>query len=254
MLKIITLLSLLLTSPLLLQANESDWSYYRNRYPLYTPLDKLMNNHGEGNDLLYGTRNLRVVLHGVFYRGGANNKWHRQQPRDNRNPLPHDGLGNLCLEGFSTAIYLYTRNFTASPRTVRCASRNAQHRRDRTLSYQQISPFAGPDHLNRILAQVYRKIMDRKSGGPIYSHCWNGWHASGYVAAVALRQFCSLSADDAVRYWDLGTDGHNKNRRYKRIRAKIRAFRPKRRWQISKSMQAQICPQPWQHTQLRPTQ
>ena len=62
-----------------------------------------MDNRGRGFEPLYGTRNFRVVLRSVVFRGGANNQLHRTAPRDNRNPLPADGLKTLCAEGFGTA-------------------------------------------------------------------------------------------------------------------------------------------------------
>jgi hypothetical protein len=85
--------------------------YYDQRYGLDDVFEKKTDNRGEGFEQLYGTRNFRVVLTGVVYRGGANNKWHRNDRRDNRNPLPEDGLENLCEEGFGRVYYLYETNF-----------------------------------------------------------------------------------------------------------------------------------------------
>ena len=64
---------------------------------------------------MYGTRNFRVILHGVAYRGGGNNYYHRSDKRNNKNPLPMDGLNNLLENGFSTSVYLYNENFETSP-------------------------------------------------------------------------------------------------------------------------------------------
>jgi hypothetical protein len=80
---------------------------YQTRYPLTDIYMKLIDNYGNGYDLLYGTRNVRTVLNGVLYRGGANNYFHKTNPRNNMNPLPEDGLDHLCEEGFSTSVYLY---------------------------------------------------------------------------------------------------------------------------------------------------
>jgi hypothetical protein len=88
-------------------------SEYRTRYRLSDARQKLVDNQGNGFSLLYGTRNFRSVLNGVYYRGGANNYYHKTNKRDNMNPLPTDGLQNLCEEGFSTALYLYSANYSA---------------------------------------------------------------------------------------------------------------------------------------------
>ena len=52
---------------------------YRLRYKVECVQEKITNNQGEGYDDLYGTRNFRVVLHGVAYRGGGNNYYHKNQ-------------------------------------------------------------------------------------------------------------------------------------------------------------------------------
>ena len=87
---------------------------YINRYNLNCLNDKLVDNRGEGYDSLYGTRNFRPILHGIAYRGGANNYYHKQNKRNNKNPMPMDGLENLTEEGFSKVMYLYTTNFDYS--------------------------------------------------------------------------------------------------------------------------------------------
>lgn len=209
---------------------------YRERYGLEDVYMKLINNHGDGYDNLYGVRNFRVVLHGVLYRGGANNVWHRENPRDNRNPLQASALNNLCEEGFGEAIYLYSTNASEMPRGTSCSARA-----NNQITYTQISALASESNLDRILAKVHQRIQTPEMG-PLFSHCWNGWHASGYVAATALRQFCNLSGEEAVAYWDRNTDGHNDDPRYESIRRRIRNFQPRPEWLISDAEQAVICP------------
>ena len=88
---------------------------YKLLYNVNCVQDKITNNQGNGFEDLYGTRNFRTILHGVAYRGGGNNYYHRTNKRSNKNPLPLDGLNNLLNNGFSTSIYLYVENFeTAS--------------------------------------------------------------------------------------------------------------------------------------------
>ena len=81
--------------------------FYKNRYKVECANQKIVDNHGNGNELLYGTRNMRPILHGIAYRGGANNVYNIYEKRDNHNPLTKDAVGVLAYEGFSTAIYLY---------------------------------------------------------------------------------------------------------------------------------------------------
>ena len=68
---------------------------YKLKYKVNCVQDKITDNQGNGFEGLYGTRNFRVILHGVAYRGGGNNYYHRTDKRNNKNPLPIDGLNNL---------------------------------------------------------------------------------------------------------------------------------------------------------------
>ena len=214
---------------------------YRRRYPVKTARDKIVTNRGTGLEQLYGTRNVRAVLNGVYYRGGANNVFNRDGKRGNSNPLPEGGLAHLCQEGFGTALYMYPTHFdTASPSaTCQTFDGDSGH-----LDYGQISVLRGKrDDIRRIIATVYDHVR-RPELGPIYVHCWNGWHASGYAAAATLRQFCGFSADQAVRYWNLNTDGVNKGASYEAVRALIRKFEPFPELTISAAEQAALCPDP----------
>jgi hypothetical protein len=210
---------------------------YRKLYGLSDALEKKVDNRGQGFEKLYGVRNFRVVLNGILYRGGANNMFHQSNKRSNSNPLPEDGLNNLCGQGFGTAIYLYPTNYkSASPQKSCKDSEGKSH----SLSYLQVNPFE-PQGMDKILRLVYSNIT-KEFKGPIYSHCWNGWHASGYVAATALRQFCGASSDEAVRYWDLATDGVNKDKAYERVRRRIRDFKPVSELALAPEQKQMLCP------------
>jgi len=87
---------------------------------------------------------------------------------------------------------------------------------------------------------VYNSSM-HDSIGPIYLHCWNGWHASGFIGAVILKQFCGYSDLEAVTYWDVCTDGANKSPRYESIRNMIRNFEPFPEYTISDELGNSIC-------------
>jgi hypothetical protein len=209
-----------------------------NSYNLAHTAQKLVDNRGRGFEPLYGTRNFRYVLRNVVFRGGANNTLHRTKPRDNRNPLPVDGLKNLCAEGFGTAVYLYSKNYSSAPSQVTCRRNGADAG---SLTYRRLSP-ASKAELRKILETIHAAILRPAEVGPVYLHCWNGWHASGLASAVALRQFCGVDADTAVRYWDRNTDGYNKESGHEGIRQQIRDFAPYRDLGISAERRAEVCP------------
>jgi len=211
--------------------------YYKNRYIETDLMYKVTDNKGNGFDSLYGTRNMRPILHGVAYRGGANNYYHLTDKRHNHNPIPLDGMSNLCEEGFSKGIYLYRENFENSPVGDTCSCTNDSWN---NFEYYQKDYF-DDQHIKDMLEMTYNSAT-LDSVGPIYLHCWNGWHASGYISAVILKQFCDYSSWDAVNYWDLGTDGANTSPRYQHQRERIKDFEPYTEFNISDSLQNCLCP------------
>ncbi len=209
--------------------------FYKERYKAFDVLAKIVDNRGKGFSGLYGTRNLRPVLHGLYYRGGANNLYY-QTPRDNRNPLPQEGLENLCKEGFVTANYLYSTNYSSASKETICTNLNQT---ESHLNYLNIV------HSNKKLEEtmikmVYDNIQNYK--GPMYGHCWNGWHATGIVAATLLKQFCDYGDEEAVNYWLLGADGTGASDSYKSHRERIFKFKPIKKYLISDELKHKICP------------
>lgn len=205
---------------------------YQKRFPATDTHTKVTDNRGHGDRSLYGTRNFRVVLYGVMYRGGANNKYYRR-PRSNMNPLPREGLMNLCRSDFSNAVYLYSENFGRAPRSVTCQQ---SLREEHTLTYKQYSS-AGEN--KKILRLIYARIKGQIDG-PIYAHCWNGWHSSGLISGMALKQFCGWSNRHVESYWSENTDGNSRG--YKRIRARLRNFQPYEEFKITPEERSMICP------------
>ena len=205
---------------------------YHSFYGVDDALSKLTDIKGKGRSDLYGTRNFRVILHGVAYRGGGNNYYHKTAPRDNKNPLPQEGIENLVNEGFSKSVYLYTTNFD-STNTVFVSDTKQD-----TLNYYQIGGNT-PEERDSIMAWAYAAITN-KEVGPVYYHCWNGWHQSGFVSAILLKQYCGYDSDKSIHYWEDATD--NWNRGYDRIRDAIRAFEPLPQFKISPEMSNAICP------------
>ena len=209
-----------------------DADYYHQRYGLSDPYQKRVDDHGNGYEALYGVRNFREVLNGVLFRGGANNSYNRDGLRRNKNPLPKNGLADLCAGGFQTAIYLYSTNYSKAASQTSCASLRGNN----TLHYLQM----GYGSKSRQILEMIHAAILNPALGPIYVHCWNGWHASGFISALALRQFCGVSGNDAVSYWIRNTDG---DANYPEHKKGIRNFDPYKDLMIDPQTQQRICPQ-----------
>ena len=97
--------------------------------------------------------------------------------------MPIDGLENLTKEGFSKVMYLYSTNFDYS--------KNLYSFGNEDILYVQ-NDLEDLDEINSMLSDVYEVIKD-STLGPLYLHCWNGWHQSGYVSAILLMQFCDFT-------------------------------------------------------------
>ena len=212
--------------------DDSAFKYYKDLYGAECVQEKITDNKGNGFEDLYGTRNFRVILHGVAYRGGGNNYYHRSDKRNNKNPLPMDGLNNLLENGFSTSVYLYNENFETSPPFL------VNKAKTDTLKYYQLGG-NNKSELDSILMFTYNSIIN-KDVGPVYLHCWNGWHQSGFVSAVLLKQFCGYNTTKSLHYWEDCAD--NWTRGYDRIRDAIRDFQPIEKYNIPKEISDVICP------------
>jgi hypothetical protein len=216
---------------------KSDVAFYKSRYQMPDVFKKITDNRGNGFEDLYGTRNMREVLAGVYYRGGGNNSYHRKNPRSNTNPLPADGLENLCKEGFSTALYYYETNYKTAKPINPCNLRTTGEAN--TLNYNQLTAFSIKDY--KPFLQIIHDRIKGKLSGPIYGHCWNGWHASGMMAAITLKQFCGFSDAQADDYWVKNTDGNSNG--YDSVRKKVKAFKPISGLEITTEEKSLICPE-----------
>ena len=206
--------------------------FYKNRYNVNCLNEKITDNFGNGFDALYGTRNMRTILYGIAYRGGANNFYHKVCKRDNHNPLPGDGLINLSNEGFSNAVYLYPTNYDEALHEVINPGNGD------TLKYLNLTGSGRKTF--RAVMELVRDAIKNKDKGPIYFHCWNGWHQSGLISSVILMQFCGYSPGKAYDYWLENTDGINKG--YKKIKNEIISFKPFDDISIDESLKQKICP------------
>ena len=196
---------------------------------------KLVNNKGEGPDSLFGVRNMRVVLNNVLYRGGSNN-FHRKEAEPktyNSHPLPYWGVSNLRTSGFGGAIYLYSKYFNQDYPTPMLDSLN-----ELGFNYRCL-PDLNPDVVKGIFTDL-NKLIYAEEIAPIYIHCWNGWHQSGMLSAFTLMQFCGLSNQQALKYWEQNTDGNYKG--FPAVKSKILEFKPYKEFQTDSITRARICP------------
>jgi len=204
------------------------------RYQLNDPYTKLINDRGDGYENLYGARNFRVVLRGILYRGGANNKYNKYGRKDNQNPLPQIGIQNLCEEGFKSAYYLYETNYSSAPKQLECLDLKGQKN---VFQYKQLTAFNEAN--TRPYLEIVYSAIKGQTPSPIYIHCWNGWHASGLLSTLALRQFCDYSPDKALQYWTQNTDGNSSG--YTSVKNKIKNFKPYSDLAISNEEKKAIC-------------
>jgi len=209
---------------------EDKVDYYKIRYKVNCLNEKITDNFGNGFIELYGTRNLRPILFGIAYRGGANNYYHKTNKRDNQNPLPEDGLNHLCSEGFSVAVYLYGKNFKESKKIFT--------NNNDTLKYIQNS--AMNRKTQEDIIKMVKDRIDNPDLGPLFLHCWNGWHQSGYVASIILMQYCGYTNQQARTYWEQNTDGAFK--KFDNIKKMIENFEMFKDYKIDKKTQEMICP------------
>jgi hypothetical protein len=144
-------------------------------------------------------KNEQRVLDGILVRGGVKN----------RQPLSQSDLKSLCERGFTHAYTLYG----GANQTVECSKGRIEYRGSRD--------FRTPTEMNRIIENVQSGLSSKEH---TFVHCNNGAHASGFAAAIVLRTFCGLSADQAVDYWGKTLNGYalqepNRSNLMKRIRS-----------------------------------
>lgn len=132
-------------------------------------------------------RHLLTVLPGTLYRAGG---------AGGITQLTSTALQSLCEAGFSLAVYAYSTPFTpVAP--IQCISQLTGL--PNTLEY--IAGEANTPAFKAVFHEKIKAIVDDPSKGPALVHCWNGYHASGELAAVALRQFCGWDGPAATAYW-----------------------------------------------------
>lgn len=129
-------------------------------------------------------KNHQELLGGLLTRAGVANML----------PLDRQELNMLCEQGYTEAFFLYKG---ASEVSVRC-SRGM-------LRYRSVGDYRAPENIDLILDNINAGLS---TGQKTFIHCYNGAHASGFVAGVVLRSFCGISEDQAVSYWNRTLGGY----------------------------------------------
>lgn len=174
---------------------------------------------------------LRPVLKGALFRSGTPSE---------------PALAHLCETGWKRVYSLYGEHTTqAGPRNQNmlrhgrdlrtCQSERGQ----RTLEWRS-APSARMRSLPAIFADVLESVRSPDKG-PVLVHCWNGLHYAGMVSALALRQFCGFTAEQAEAYWRANA---NRGANYPLIIDNLHKFKPIPNLTLSAEEQATICPDP----------
>jgi LysM repeat protein len=205
-----------------------------DKYGLSSIEKRVIDNKGRGDDRFYGTRNFRVVLYDLVYRGGGNNLFLRDTiPKYYLwNPMPSWGLKQLSDVGFDKAVYLYSHNFEywyPQARLDSLADEGFEYICRPKLDY----------YLDDYLQDVMNRANDSTSGA-MYIHCWNGWHQSGLLSAYTLMQFCDYSNYEALKYWETCTDGNYRG--FSKVKSRIKNYKPSKKYFFTEEQQKRYCP------------
>ena len=171
---------------------------------------KITDSRGRGPIEVSGIRNLREVIPGILYRSGANGDM-------KYGPLNDTSVTKLCKQGFDSYFYDYKRG---ADHNVPCGTNQ--------VSLKIRPSLAGDKYVRDQLSTIYTAI--KQGLGPVITSCDAGHHASGYISAAALIQFCGYTNQQALAYWIKNTDGDSN---YPSVKKKVLAFRPYSDLQIS---------------------
>jgi hypothetical protein len=172
---------------------------------------------------------LRPVMRGALYRSGTPSE---------------EALNYLCESGWKRVYSLYGEYTTQTGPRNQNMLRHGRDRRTCSADGAQraIEWRAAPSSRMRNLPIIFRDIVEtvrNPDRGPVLVHCWNGLHYAGMVSALALRQFCGLSAEQAEAYWRANA---NRGANYPLIIANLKAFKPLPELTLTPEEQQAVCP------------
>ncbi len=142
--------------------------------------------------------------------------------------LPVEKVKEYCEQGITTAFYLYPSENFSTEGTYNCGSGSIRYKG---------GAFRGRD-TKEVLETILRAA---NRGEKVLVHCWNGSHATGEIAALALKQFCGYSDKEAANYWKQNI--HDKfQSKYESILKRIRNFETFSDLNFTSSQRAKFCP------------
>jgi hypothetical protein len=171
-------------------------------------------------------KDFQTTISGILYRGGSRGA----------NPLSEAQLKHLCEEGVGHAIYTYDTGFQKAPART-C---NMKDGRPGKIEYSYFR-FLDKKGIEDSMQAIHNSIVN-PAAGSTFVHCWNGWHASGEIAAMALKQFCDYSDTQAKEYWKANIGDKGNLPKYGRVLTRIENFQPIPSLKLNLKQQAQICP------------
>lgn len=180
-------------------------------------LNDVMNNTAATHERVEGLKDFRIVIPGVLYRGGNSG--------GGQIPLKEIGLQSLARKGFTTAVYMYPYGWAQKPSNTH------------GIDYSYVADTRNRASQKEFLMKVKNAIVNKT--GPVYVHCWNGWHASGEMATYALMQFCGLNNQQGQEYWNANVPRGDANKI--RRMSKFQVFQDED-LRISVDDAARICP------------
>ena len=172
---------------------------------------------------------LRPVLRGAMYRSGTPSE---------------AALAHLCERGWKRVYSLYGEHTTQTgPRNVNML-RTGRDLRSCQMdgSQRTIEWRSAPSARLRTLPNIFRDVLEsirNPDKGPVLVHCWNGLHYAGMVSALALRQFCGFSAEQAEAYWRANA---NRGASYPLIIQNLYSFKPIPGLSLTPTEQQALCP------------
>lgn len=172
---------------------------------------------------------LRPVLRGALYRSGTPSE---------------AALSHLCERGWKRVYSLYGEHTTQTgPRNVNMLRYGRDVRSCQTEgSARSIEWRSAPSARLRTLPNILKDVLESirsPDKGPVLVHCWNGLHYAGMVSALALRQFCGFSGEQAEAYWRTNA---NRGASYPLIMANIHNFKPIPGLSLTAAEQRALCP------------
>lgn len=173
-------------------------------------------------------KDYKPTMPGVLLRGGSRGA----------NPLNEHQLQRLCQDGVGHAIYTYDTGFKQGPART-CIRKDGTQGRIEYSYYR----FLDKKGIEASMRAIHNSIVNPSSGS-VFVHCWNGWHASGEIAAMALKQFCDYTNEQAIEYWKANIGDKGNLPKYGRVLTRISNFQPDPQLKVGLKAQRAFCPSP----------